>query len=156
MKTVWFAGLGAIVVGVIGYAALTGDKAGIPQEAAMETQAGSSPEQSSAVRGAAMVQVSVPALEGAALIGERVFNAKCAVCHGRNAAGQQGIAPPLVHKIYEPGHHGDGAFMLAARTGVRAHHWRFGDMPPVEGVTDAEIDAIVAYVRALQKASGIF
>ncbi len=104
---------------------------------------------------ALMAQVTVPELEGDELIGARVFAAKCAACHGENAAGQQGIAPPLVHKIYEPSHHGDAAFLLAARIGVRAHHWRFGSMPPVEGLNDAEIGMIVAYVRALQRANGI-
>ena len=47
-----------------------------------------------------------------------------------NAAGQNGVAPPLVHKLYEPGHHSDMAFIMAAKNGVRSHHWRFGNMPP--------------------------
>jgi mono/diheme cytochrome c family protein len=48
------------------------------------------------------------------------------------------------------------AFVLAARNGVRAHHWPFGDMPPVEErLTDGELGAIVAYVRELQRANGI-
>ncbi len=47
------------------------------------------------------------------------------------------------------------AFLMAARNGVRSHHWKFGDMPPVEGITDAEVKTIVAYVRALQQANGI-
>ena len=34
--------------------------------------------------------------------GKRGFEAKCATCHGVNAACQDGVAPPLVHKIYEP------------------------------------------------------
>jgi len=60
-----------------------------------------------------------------------------------------------VHAIYEPGHHGDLAFKRAAMNGVRAHHWPFGNMPPVQGITRADIGAIVAYVRALQRANGI-
>jgi len=103
-----------------------------------------------------MVDVKVPTLTGAAIIGETIFNAKCAACHGANAAGQDGVAPPLVHRIYEPGHHGDGAFLLAAQSGVRAHHWQFGNMPPVEGVTQGDVKNIIAYVRALQKENGIF
>ena len=83
------------------------------------------------------------------------FEAKCAACHGINAAGQDGVAPPLVHIIYEPGHHGDEAFQRAAAVGARAHHWRFGDMPPVEGVTRADVTMIVAYIRELQRANGI-
>ena len=49
------------------------------------------------------------------------------------AAGHDGAGPPLVHKIYQPGHRSDMAFVLAAQNGVRAHHWPFGNRPPVEG-----------------------
>lgn len=58
--------------------------------------------------------------------------------------------------IYEPGHHADGAFFLAAARGVRQHHWSFGDMPAVPDVTPQEVAAIIAYVRALQRANGIY
>ncbi|PRX35044.1 Cytochrome C oxidase, cbb3-type, subunit III [Meinhardsimonia xiamenensis] len=110
-----------------------------------------------ASQAAPLVEVALPErLSPEAQMGKRAFDAFCARCHGQNAAGQEGVAPPLVHRIYEPGHHGDMAFMLAARNGVRAHHWRFGDMPPVEGITDAEIRAIITYVRELQRANGIF
>ena len=88
-------------------------------------------------------------------IGASAYDAVCSACHGRNAQGQDGVAPPLVHKIYEPSHHGDMAFVLAAQNGVRAHHWEFGNMPAVEGVTRSDILAIVAYIRALQRANGI-
>lgn len=106
--------------------------------------------------GPAMVDFTVPeTLSANAEIGKVAFDAKCAVCHGANAAGQDGVAPPLVHKIYEPSHHGDAAFLLAAKNGVRAHHWRFGNMPPVEGVTDGDVKMIIAHVRELQRANGI-
>ena len=108
-------------------------------------------------QGAAMAKVSLPdSLSEQAKIGERAFNAACAECHGDNAAGRQGMGPPLVHKIYEPSHHGDMSFRLAVRRGVRAHHWRFGDMPAIDGVSDAALEEIIAYVRAVQKANGIF
>ncbi|MFW8595043.1 c-type cytochrome [Cribrihabitans neustonicus] len=107
-------------------------------------------------QGAAMAEVRLPAaLSEDAQIGKSVYEAKCASCHGANAAGQEGTAPPLVHKIYEPGHHSDAAFLLAAKNGVRAHHWRFGNMPPVPGVTDAEVRYVVRYVRELQEENGI-
>jgi hypothetical protein len=64
--------------------------------------------------------------------------------------------PSFLNKIYEPNHHGDAAFHLAARGGVRAHHWQFGNMPPVEGVSEAEVDEIIGYVRWLQRQAGIF
>lgn len=95
--------------------------------------------------------VSVPAefRNGAA-----AFNAHCARCHGDRAAGTaQG--PPLVHKIYEPSHHGDAAFLRAAANGVRAHHWNFGDMPKIEAATPEEVQQIIRYVRWLQRQAGI-
>ena len=104
----------------------------------------------------ALVDVRLPqVLSENAQVGKTGFEAKCAVCHGRNAAGQDGVAPPLVHVIYEPSHHGDDSFQRAAAQGVRGHHWPFGDMPPVEGVTPADITMIVAYIRELQQANGI-
>jgi mono/diheme cytochrome c family protein len=87
--------------------------------------------------------------------GEAKFNANCSACHGQQGVGtQQG--PPLVHKIYEPNHHGDAAFLRAAANGVKAHHWQFGDMPKIDGVTPADVDQIVQYVRWLQRQAGIF
>lgn len=86
--------------------------------------------------------------------GEGKFNSFCARCHGPEAIGtKQG--PPLVHKIYEPNHHGDAAFQRAAANGVRAHHWQFGDMPKIEGVKPDDVDQIVKYVRWLQRQAGI-
>jgi mono/diheme cytochrome c family protein len=86
--------------------------------------------------------------------GEAKFKVNCARCHGEGGVGtNQG--PPLVHKIYEPNHHGDAAFQRAAANGVRAHHWQFGDMPKVEGVTPQDVDDIVKYVRWLQRQAGI-
>lgn len=102
-----------------------------------------------------LADVKVPVLSGELKIGEGLFNKYCSSCHGINAAGKNGIAPPLVHIFYEPGHHGDVAFLLAAKNGVRAHHWPFGNMPPVEGVSDQDVAQITAYVRALQRNNGI-
>ncbi|MFZ1725166.1 MAG: cytochrome c [Albidovulum sp.] len=106
-------------------------------------------------QGAALVEVTPATLTGNEIMGETAFNAKCATCHGKNGAGQNGVAPPLIHKFYEPGHHGDQAFFLAVQNGVRSHHWRFGDMPPVPGLTRSDVANIVAYIRAVQRANGI-
>ncbi|MEM5544507.1 cytochrome c [Sulfitobacter sp. AS92] len=106
--------------------------------------------------GDTMVAVNLPdSLSEAAQIGARAFETKCSACHGANGAGREGSGPPLIHKIYEPSHHGDGAFMVAASNGVRQHHWSFGSMPPVEGITQAEVESIVTYVREVQRANGI-
>jgi len=87
--------------------------------------------------------------------GARVFEASCAACHGQAAAGGTGLGPPLVHHVYRPAHHADGAFFLAVKNGVRAHHWSYGNMAPVPGLSDVEIAQVTAYVRARQRASGI-
>ena len=98
--------------------------------------------------------VAVPDLSANARTGEQVFNANCALCHGPNASGT-GLGPPLVHKIYEPGHHQDFAIQSAVRNGVPAHHWQFGNMLPVPTVADEDIPSIICYIRELQRANGI-
>ncbi len=111
---------------------------------------------SPAEEGQALAAVTLPAtLSPEAEAGQQIFAANCASCHGTNAEGRAGTAPPLIHKIYEPGHHSDMAFVLAARNGVRAHHWRFGNMPPVPGLTDADLAGIIRFVREVQVANGI-
>jgi cytochrome c len=103
-----------------------------------------------------LANVLVPeTLSQNAKIGQLGYEAKCAACHGANAAGQDGVAPPLVHMIYEPSHHGDEAFQRAAELGVQGHHWPFGNMPAVEGVTRGDVTMIIAYIRELQRANGI-
>lgn len=114
------------------------------------------PDTSELAEGAPIVKVALPAEFSAnAQIGKRAFDVKCAVCHGANAAGQNGVAPPLIHKFYEPNHHSDTAFVLAAKNGVRAHHWTFGNMPQIKGLTDGDVKMIARYVRELQEANGI-
>jgi cytochrome c len=86
--------------------------------------------------------------------GERRYERSCSGCHGRLGIGTR-AGPPLVHRIYEPSHHADAAFQLAATRGVRAHHWTFGNMPPIRGVDSAGVAAVTAYVRWLQRKAGI-
>lgn len=87
--------------------------------------------------------------------GETLFKADCAACHGQEAMGTD-HGPPLVHPIYQPDHHSDASFYLAIRNGARSHHWMFGNMPPVQGVSDEDATRIVAYIRWLQHTAGIF
>ena len=86
--------------------------------------------------------------------GAQLFASRCAGCHGPNASGSD-KGPPLVHKIYEPGHHADAAFFRAVRQGVKSHHWSFGNMMPIPGLSDKQIGQIVMYVRNLQVEHGI-
>lgn len=120
-------------------------------------QSGQIPDDTAAPpSGAAIVAITLPnQLTGEARLGKRVFDENCVTCHGVNATGYEGAGPPLVHKIYEPGHHADFSFQRAVRQGVRSHHWRFGDMPPVDGLSDADIAQVTRYVRELQRENGI-
>ncbi|TMV10389.1 cytochrome c [Ruegeria sediminis] len=114
------------------------------------------PDTSMLSAGDPIAEVRLPAeFSPLAASGKTAFDTKCAACHGTDATGLEGSAPPLVHKIYEPSHHSDEAFFLAVQNGVRAHHWRFGNMPPVEGLTRGNVKGIVAYVRELQRENGI-
>ena len=98
--------------------------------------------------------VVIPEFSAKATAGARLFAENCASCHGTNATGtEQG--PPLLHKVYEPGHHPDSSFQRAVQQGVMSHHWRFGNMPPVQGVSREDVAKIIAYVRELQRANGI-
>ena len=99
--------------------------------------------------------VKVPELSAVALRGKLAFETNCASCHGTNGAGSDN-GPPLVHAIYNPGHHGDRAFFLATTRGVQRHHWNFGNMPPLPEVTEGQIADIVRYVREMQEANDIF
>ena len=86
--------------------------------------------------------------------GEDLYYKKCQVCHGQNGQGtNQG--PPLAHNTYNPRHHADLAFHLAVRNGVRSHHWKFGDMEPIQNASPEDVGHIVAYVRELQRKAGI-
>ncbi len=105
--------------------------------------------------GAPIVEVTVPPLDAQQTEGATLFEGHCAACHGPDAAGREGTAPPLVHEIYEPDHHPDAAFVAAVELGVHAHHWKYGDMPAVPGLDRDAIADITAYVRALQRANGI-
>ena len=86
--------------------------------------------------------------------GEDLFNGHCASCHGESGRGTD-HGPPLLHVIYEPSHHSDASFVLAARTGVPAHHWTFGNMPPQPQVDSVAMRKIIGYVRWAQREVGI-
>lgn len=102
----------------------------------------------------ALVRVTVPPLSNVALAGKAAFEKNCQQCHGENGAGSD-KGPPLVHDIYQPGHHADEAFFRAVKDGVPSHHWTFGDMPPQPEVPQRDVALIVQYIRELQVANGI-
>ena len=86
--------------------------------------------------------------------GAGLFDAHCAACHGRDAAGTD-RGPSFLSPVYAASHHGDASFFLAVKQGVRAHHWQFGDMPPLPDVTTDQVAEIILYVRWRQAQAGI-
>ncbi len=86
--------------------------------------------------------------------GEKLFKNNCASCHGAGAQGTD-RGPTFISKIYEPSHHADSAFRLAVKNGVRAHHWQFGNMPKISGVSPDEVGQIISYIRWIQRENGI-
>jgi mono/diheme cytochrome c family protein len=100
-----------------------------------------------APRGSATGQASASGVE--------LFGQYCAVCHGANLRGTQS-GPSLLERVYIPNFHPDDAFYVAALIGVRQHHWQFGSMPAVAGVSRDDVTAIIAYVRGRQRDAGLY
>lgn len=86
--------------------------------------------------------------------GEKLFAQNCASCHGQTALGSD-FGPPLMHKVYKADHHADLAFYMAVKNGSQQHHWQFGDMPPIKGVTPEDVGHVVAYIRQMQRRVGL-
>jgi cytochrome c2 len=87
--------------------------------------------------------------------GQLLYEKYCSSCHGLQLNGTD-TGPTLLHPFYKPSHHGDKAFYRAALQGARQHHWEFGDMPPVEGMTTKKMDKLVPYVRYYQQQKKLY
>jgi mono/diheme cytochrome c family protein len=85
--------------------------------------------------------------------GEELYAVSCAECHGADLRGTD-KGPSHLSEVYVPGHHGDGAFRVAVVAGSPQHHWDFGPMMPVEGLSEADVTAIIAFVRETQRTEG--
>jgi mono/diheme cytochrome c family protein len=91
--------------------------------------------------------------DGDTAVGEALYAENCASCHGADLSGTN-RGPSHLSKVYEPGHHSDESFRSAILNGSPQHHWNFGPMPAIGGLDDAEIEAIIAYVRQQQTERG--
>lgn len=100
-------------------------------------------------------EIREPELSDPLKLGKFTYALKCASCHGATLQGTD-KGPPFLSRVYHPGHHADASFFNATRNGARAHHWKFGDMPPVENISDEQIGLVVDYIRAVQRANGVF
>jgi mono/diheme cytochrome c family protein len=81
--------------------------------------------------------------------GEAIYAANCAQCHGGDLDGSD-RGPSLLDPIYGPDQLSDVEFVDAVRNGVEERLWDFGDMPGNGSYSDAQVDAIIAFVRAQQ------
>jgi len=91
-----------------------------------------------------------PALVAA---GEPLYAARCAQCHGNDLRGTD-VGPSQLSNIYQPRRHTDFAFVQAVKFGVQPHHWRFGAMPAIDGLSETDVEAITAFVREQQRLEG--
>ncbi len=85
--------------------------------------------------------------------GAAAYQNSCASCHGVDLRGT-GKGPSQLSVVYEPNHHGDDAYRSAIANGAPQHHWEFGDMPPVQDITAAETEDVIAYIRSEQERLG--
>jgi len=85
--------------------------------------------------------------------GKQLYGGACAMCHGADLRGTS-RGPSQLSKVYEPSHHPDEAYRAAVKNGVRAHHWRFGDMPSLPEFPDDALRDVIAYIRSEQQKQG--
>jgi mono/diheme cytochrome c family protein len=100
------------------------------------------------------VDAKVGALSESAQKGQLAFNRTCSECHGDNGEGSL-KGSPLIHAIYNPGHHSNKSFYSAVRNGVQQHHWPYGDMPAQTKIGFSEMSVILKFVREVQQQNGI-
>lgn len=86
-------------------------------------------------------------------LGAEVYAASCASCHGADLRGTD-RGPSHLSIVYEPAHHTDEGFRSAIANGSPQHHWSFGPMPAVAGLSEQDVDAVIDFVRAQQVEQG--
>ncbi len=89
------------------------------------------------------------ASESAGIRGARPYAANCAVCHGDELQGTS-RGPSLLDPAYVSSELSDAAIRDAVRNGVEQTRWQFGDMPANGVLRDAQLNEIIAFVRAGQ------
>jgi mono/diheme cytochrome c family protein len=147
----------SLSIGMIWLALLSGCSEPTNDATAVQDRSASAPTPAMPGRtDAPRIEFRIPAedFEAVPARGADLFDAHCASCHGTGALGSD-QGPPLIHRIYEPSHHSDLAFYRAVALGVHQHHWEFGAMPPVAGVSGEDAAHIIAWIRREQRAAGI-
>lgn len=140
------AGVAALAAVVLFLAtACPGDNADTPSSTATPTPTVETPTPT---------PTSTPESRFSGVDGRALYGQACAVCHGQALEGTNS-GPTFLNRVYAPGHHADISFMFAIERGVRAHHWNFGNMAPVEGLTQQQVLAIIGFIREQQREAGI-
>ncbi len=86
--------------------------------------------------------------------GPDVYEARCASCHGADLGGGA-LGPSLRSELYGLDRFTDDQIRASISQGVEQVNWDFGPMPMVSGLSAAEVDAVVAHLRAVQAAEGL-
>lgn len=98
---------------------------------------------------------TIPELSASAQHGRVVLNERCADCHGIDGTGGSRKGPPILHSMYRREIFPDFQFKRSVLDGKREKNWRFGPMEPVKGLSDEDINGVIAFVREVQDATGI-
>jgi mono/diheme cytochrome c family protein len=107
--------------------------------------------------------VIAPAAEGSETysLGQTIYNAQCASCHGIDGQGQFPEAPmerdatgrfgaPPHNETGHTWHHDDATLIEITRDGGMGDPVNFYAMPAFDSVlSDAEIEAVIAYIKTM-------
>jgi len=84
-----------------------------------------------------------------------LFAANCAVCHGPAGQGVDDQGPSLLDDGYLAEVFPDEAVAAAIRNGVTSSDERWAPMPGFPRFDDDQLDAVVGYVRELQRRAAL-
>ena len=98
---------------------------------------------------------TIPELSASALHGREIINTQCAECHGVDGTGGSRKGPPILHSMYRDEIFPDFVFKRSVLEGKREKNWRFGPMPAMPDLSDEDVDGVIAFVREVQRATGM-
>lgn len=97
----------------------------------------------------------IPELSASAQHGRTIINAQCAECHGIDGTGGSRKGPPILHSMYRAEIFPDFVLKRSILEGKREKNWRFGPMPAMPELSEADVNGVIAFVREVQTATGI-
>jgi mono/diheme cytochrome c family protein len=82
--------------------------------------------------------------------GGSIYKSKCSACHGQSAQGTPGMAPKLAGTDFTKGDAGPiKDAIVNGRAGAAKKYKEFPMSMPKLGITEADADAIVEYLKSL-------